>query len=424
MSSRRQSLLMIFLVALAFALSSFTRLRFPGLPVGISEVILVGCIVAHVPVGLGIHGGNQPNRFMPFLFLMLVATLPGYFGTISSEGNLPAALHDLAAFTWVVVLFAYLHFGFDHKQVDLDKLVGAFMMFSSVYFALVIVLHFFDPDLVYRTDDFGTAIQRVEQLNDVAWEYVLRLSGFSSNPNQLSLHCLVVAFFSLQLYKRNGFVLTFVCFGLAVVVGIMSKSDAFLFALIALVTISLFMGILFNKSVVLGLVLIVPSLAFLAVFFNPIVNELQTIASAKDQDSVRFELWANGISAGLNKPLIGLGPGAWSWSNVDGPEDMEEAHNSAIDYFTNAGLIGLTVLIIGMVGIVFKTLISKQSVLLGGVVALILFSMFHNVLRQPMLWLGFYYIAQQVWSTQSGRHSHSRRRRRRTVYTGSRGLEV
>ena len=422
MSSRRQSLLMIFLVALAFALSSFTRLRFPGLPLGISEVILVGCIVAHVPVGLGIHGGNQPNRFMPFLFLMLVATLPGYFGTVSSEGNLPAALHDLVAFTWVVVLFAYLHFGFDHKQVDLDKLIGAFMMFSSVYFALVIVLHFFDPDLVYRTSDFNTALQSVEDRKDLALEYVLRLSGFSSNPNQLALHCLVVAFFSLQLYKRNGFVLTFVCFGLAVVVGIMSKSDAFLFALIALVAISVFMGILFNKSLVLGLLLIVPSLVFLAIFFNPIVNELQTIASASDQDSVRFKLWANGISAGLDKPLIGLGPGAWSGYN--GPKGMEEAHNSAIDYFTNAGLIGLTVLIIGMVGIVFKTLVSKQSVLLGGVVALILFSMFHNVLRQPMLWLGFYYIAQRVWSTQSSRHSRSRRRRRRTVYTGSRGLEV
>ena len=67
MSSTRQSLLMIFLVALAFALSSFTRFRFPGLPVGMAEVILIGCIIVHIPMGLGIHGGNQPNRFMPFL---------------------------------------------------------------------------------------------------------------------------------------------------------------------------------------------------------------------------------------------------------------------------------------------------------------------------------------------------------------------
>ena len=283
---------------------------------------------------------------------MLVATLPGYFATVTSEGNVQGSLYNLVAFTWVVVLFAYLHFGFDHKQVDLDKLVAAFMMFSSVYFALVIVLHFFDPNLVYLADNFGTAAESVERRQDLNLEYVLRLSGFASNPNQLSLHCLVVAFFSLQFYKRNGFAITAFCFTLAVVVGVMTKSDAFLFALIALVGISAFMGIVFNKSVMLGLVLIVPSLAFFAVGFKPIVNEVQEVASSGGQDDVRFTLWINGIDAALEKPLIGLGPGAWS--GYDGPKGMEEAHNSAIDYFTNAGLIGMTVLIVGMIAICFQ----------------------------------------------------------------------
>ena len=168
--------------------------------------------------------------------------------------------------------------------------------------------------------------------------------------------------------------------------------------------------------------ILVPALVIGLVLIDPIVGEIQEIANTRDQNKVRLELWANGIEAGLQRPVFGLGPGAWS--GFDGPRGLEEAHNSPIDYFTNAGLIGAALLLYGMCALFFRTLLSKQAVLLAGITAVTIFALFHNVLRQPIMWLVMYYVAQRVWqaapSMADGRGRQSRRRSRRVRSRGPR----
>lgn len=50
-------------LALSFALSTMTGLRFAGLPVGVAELIVLLCLVVHLPLGFGVHGGNPPLVF-------------------------------------------------------------------------------------------------------------------------------------------------------------------------------------------------------------------------------------------------------------------------------------------------------------------------------------------------------------------------
>jgi len=417
MATRQQTLVMIMLVALAFATSTMTALRAPGIPVGLAELILIGCMIVHIPLGNGVHGGNLPNRFVPFLFAMLVAMLPGYFVTLTTEGQVPSALYNLIASVWVVLLFAYLHFGFDHGRGEIDMLARLFLLFSSVYFGAVLLLSVFDPAMVYLQDDIETL--RLDGPGDEEGEGpVFRLVGFSTNPNQLALHSLVCAFFALELWKRNGFFLSVVCLGLAIAAGLMAQSDAFLFSAIALIGIWVTMGIVFNRSVVLGLVIIVPAVTAIALSIGPIVRDIQEVANARDQGDTRFTLWENGIAAGLERPFFGLGPGAWS--GFEGPRGLEEAHNSAIDYFSNAGLLGITVLAIGVVVLLWRAFAAKEAAMLAGVVAILMFAAFHNVLRQPIMWLGLYYIAQRVWpgARTSAVRRRGRRRARRTAGPG------
>lgn len=86
MATRQQTLGMMTLVALALAVSSFTAFRLPGLPLGLSEFLLVAAIIVHIPLGFGIYSGNSPNRFVPFLAVLFAATLPGYITTLTVDG--------------------------------------------------------------------------------------------------------------------------------------------------------------------------------------------------------------------------------------------------------------------------------------------------------------------------------------------------
>ncbi len=419
MANRRHSLTMFFVIAFALAISTMTQLRLPGVPFGLSEILLILCMVLHIPLGHGIHGGNQPNRFVPVIFLMLVATLPGYIITLTSQGTVFFALYNLVASVYIVLLFTYLHYGFDHKQLDLDPLARMFLMFSTLYFVVVLLLVYLEPTVVYIQDEIeeiaiGTSSSLAEQE-----EGIYRLYGFSANPNQLALHALLCTFFALRLWKHNGAFVSSFCFIVSVFVGVLTHGDAYLFGTIVMLFVTITMGILYGKSFVLGLVVLVPAFAAAVILAGPVIEQIRDAAGYGGQDEARFLLWRNGIEAGSQSPIFGHGPGAWS--GFEGPMELEESHNSAIDYFTNAGVIGLMIFVVALVGLTVRTFLSKQSTLLGGLAAIIVFATFHNVLRQPIMWFGLYYIAQKAWSNKSNLPGRRRSKSRRN---SSRGLPV
>lgn len=411
--SKQKTILVMLALALAFTFSTMTGLRFAGLPFGPSELLVLVCLLLHLPLGFGIHGGNAPAPFMPFLALIFFAALPGFVITLNTEGLIDHALYSLLASIWLLVLFAYLHFGFDYGRVDITQLVHVFLLFSSVYFAIVIVLSVVDPSFVYLGDDIAERITSARTAQDQEGAAIFRLVGFSTNPNQIAFHALVASVLCIQLWKRNGTMQSLVMLSLAFAVGYLGKSDAFLFAEVALISVAVVAGIVFGRSVILALVVIVPALAIAAVLLPTVVNLLQEIASNNDQDATRYALWKHGITAALERPLTGLGPGAWS--GLEGPRGVEEAHNTVVDYISNAGVIGGTIMVLGILMFSVRSVIRLEAAVAAGVVALLVFCMFHNMVRHPLLWLSFYVMAHTLWpaaNSQAARATRSRRARR------------
>ena len=305
MATRQQTFGMLAVIALAFAVSSMTALRLPGLPIGLSEFILVVCMIVHIPLGFGIHGGNQPNRFVPFLFLLLVATLPGYALNITSEAiDQAGASYNLIAMVYVVLLFAYLHFGFDHGKFDLDKLVQLFVVLSALYFLIVIGLSQVEPSLVYAQDD----IDELMALANADGEMELRLVGFAANPNQLALHALVVLFFVLRLRSKSSFMGTAICFLAAATVGLLAQSDAFLFAMIAMVGVSVVMGIVFNGSGMTKILVLAPAIVIGLLVVDPLAGAVQENRQHAGSEPGAFRALGARHHGGHGAPGRGPGP--------------------------------------------------------------------------------------------------------------------
>ncbi len=401
-------------LALSFALSTMTGLRFAGLPVGVAELIVLLCLVVHLPLGFGVHGGNPPSFFLPFLTVIFFAALPGFIITLNSEGLVDHALYSLVASIWILLLFAYLHYGFDYSQVDIAQLVNIFLLLSCLYFAVVLVLSFVEPSLVYLGDDIADRLSDARSAQEREDAAIFRLVGFSTNPNQIAFHALIASVFAVQLWKRNGSVYSLIALALAFAVGFLGKSDAFLFAEVALIGVAIVAGIIFGRSYILALVIIVPAVFFAVVALPTAMNSIQEIASSGDQDATRYNLWANGITSGLERPLTGLGPGAWS--GLEGPRGVEEAHNTVIDYFSNTGIIGGAIMVLGILAISFRSIIRLNANAAAGLAALLVFCTFHNMVRHPLLWLAVYYIAHQLWpgvqemSKQGRKRSRQRRK--------------
>jgi len=397
------------LIAIGFTLSTMTQFRVGGLPVGVAELLLISCMLVHIPLGLGVHGSNKPNRFLPVLFLLFLVTVPGFIFSFNESNEGAQALYDFIAWAWVIALFTYLQFGFDHTQIDLDRLAQLFLAFSSLYFAIMLALIVVEPELVYVDEQLLNLYDKQgDILSDE--EPRLRLIGFSNNPNQVALHALVCAFFAIHLVKRSGFLLSSIALVLAGAVGFFTGSDAFLFAMVALVSTAIVLGIMLNQSVIWGLVILVPALAALVIFGPQLAREILGLAQAGDQDLTRFNLWRNGIEAGFSSPVFGLGPGAWS--GFEGPFGDEESHNVLIDYFSQAGVIGVALMLLSILGLLFRSIIVKRATLFAGLSAIFVYAMFHNVLRQPVMWLAVYLVAQSVWSGSGSGAQRSRSRRR------------
>lgn len=428
MSARRNTILIFAIIAFAVAFTSLTTLRFPNIPIGISELLILGCMVLHLPLSFGLHVRNGPRYFAGVVFLLVLATLPGYLITLTTNGTVDFALYNLVALTYVVIVVSYLHYGFDYRSVKFDHLLTFFIAFSMLYFIALFVLLGFDRDLVYSQDleawgddvAVGVDALKTNRQNDIR---TFRLVGFSKNPNQLALHALVVAIFCIVQWRRMGNMLALICLATSIAIGVLTQSDAFLISLIALLFVATIMGVVFGRSVILGLSVLLPGIVGLALAYKPMVTKFREVAEYGDQDATRYNLWINGIEAGMSRPLTGMGPGTWSGEN--GPFELVEAHNSLIDYFSMAGVPGTVLFVVVLLYLLVSCLKAGRSSLLAGFIAIALYATFHNILRHPIAWLAVYAIAHGTW-VQLGAHQGVRgaKKKRRKRVQRSRGLEV
>jgi hypothetical protein len=258
-----------------------------------------------------------------------------------------------------------------------------------------------------------------------------RFRGWSENPEQLALLCLGLGLLVLHLAEtaarpgqRIGAV---ACAILPIYVGRLTKTDAFTLVLLTagpiFVALKLRTWLLlptrsmtFRSAAawlaVLALPLVLASAAPLA---PSITAQTAVLAKSMSKDNgktteqelkLRFDLWSEAWRRGMESGILGLGPGPHLWipasivtartkekhlpehilhPTVNGTPNYE-AHNTALDLFTQGGLLA----ILGFLWLVATTLFNTYKAKLAGLTTLLcgllLFGMSVLIIRYPIFW--------------------------------------
>ena len=261
------------------------------------------------------------------------------------------------------------------------------------------------------------------------WEWD-RLRGLSDNANQLALLCAVIGLLSLHLAEaasRFGEkIAAIVCMTVAVIVGRLTKSDAFLLSLIAagLIFIALKMRTwlslerttlrsasawIFILALPLAAAYIIPLEPSIADRVQQVIKEMTRGGTSGDTEQTagrRIHLWSAAMRRGIESGMLGLGPGphleippeivAGRRDTKNDPSHVEhpqlnftpnfEAHNTLLDLLAQGGFITVTILIWLVTTTLLMTLRAKLDALTTLLVGLATFSMFHLIVRHPIVW--------------------------------------
>jgi O-antigen ligase len=256
-----------------------------------------------------------------------------------------------------------------------------------------------------------------------------RMRGWTSNPNQFALLCLLLAFLSLHLADVESSSLSrravaiFFC-ALAVVGGWFGKSNAYVLVIVG--GIGFFLMAKASRWLLRLERREIPALSFsaavgaLAVYVAlvtlPLIGanaDLMRDAGGLARDSrneledssVRIELWKQALQRGADSWLLGMGPGPHlEIPNIvllgrrsgNEPVNMShptaglapnfEAHNTLLELFVQGGLVSVS----AYLWIVGLALWRAWRVGADGMVATLLavnaFGSFHVVFRHPFVW--------------------------------------
>ena len=263
-----------------------------------------------------------------------------------------------------------------------------------------------------------------------------RLRGWSDNPNQLALVCGILAPLAIHAgetsRRRLGRAGALVSFIVIVTAGLLTKSDTFRLALIGVLTFYTFLKfrtwsqlrqsrLNFKAAFAWISLLALPACAVsagavvssLGDGVSDITNSISKEGGAVQQAEaeLRFLIWGEAISRGLEANMLGLGPGphiAIPPSIVAGrrqpgsgtkyvhhPEVKDapnfEAHNTFLDLFTQGGLLAIAALSWLVLKSMKLAYFAKQEVMLAMLAGLVIFSVFHLIVRHPLFWfaIGF-----------------------------------
>lgn len=405
------------LLALGLLLSSASQLRLADSAIGPGEI----CLVIWLIVMLGREAGRFGLRLTPALSRLLI------FWTIFALAQSLGTLTGLAI-------------GDVHDPDLLRHDVMAYPILAAVSCLSVV-----EPEagprarrVAWLLAALGAASLAL-QLTSI-WGFVDippidpwywdRVRGWSDNPNQLALLCVVLGFLSLHLAETAARlperIAAVACAILPFYVGRLTKSDTF--ALVLLTGGPIFVALKFRTwllsfergmtfrsafawIVVLALPLI---LASAAPFGYSLAVEARGLAMGMSKDNgkdavreaeLRFALWREAIDRGLESGMLGLGPGphleiptfivaARLSENqpryVDHPPLNStpnfEAHNTLLDLFTQGGLMAVLSFVWLAATTLFITYRARLVALTTMLCGLGIFSTFHLIIRHPIFW--------------------------------------
>lgn len=409
-------------IALALVGSTFTQIRFSGLPIGVSDLFFLSYIIYSIGMfSISVNNSysfklfDSTRRLMIPVFLFLVTYLVVSFaGTIYSSflittgslvfpWNIDAVnllirpYHNILAYLYLVIIFTVLI-----VRADID--FGLIAFYTIILLSLVVVFFFI---ISIFTNNFFSI--------DLYYLWTNRLMLFTNSPNHLADFISPLPFFLLYLLNK-------------------SKSVSFSFLLIFLVIIILLT--IFesqSKAAVLGVVLafiylllhyifrfkyIISFISILVIFLLATTNYLQIyyadsisnfLQNLMDSGGViklprsilydayiRLELFFNAIEAGNMSPIIGLGLGASS--GILEPFLGRESHNHISELIMTSGYFGCVSYLSLMVYVFAKITRAREPFIMAAFIVLSITTLFHMQLRQPLFW---FYIVFLLYYTSN-----------------------
>ena len=406
------------LMAAGLLLTTATQFRLPGSPFGPGEL----CLLLWIIVRLGVELGRLGPPLTPalsrllvfwvlFAFAQSLGTLTGL--AIGDEHDSGLFWHDILAYPLVAAFGCLSVAGPDagrrlHRTAELFAMLGAWCLIPQLIAGWGMI------DLPMVEPWFGD-----------------RFRGWSNNPNQIAFLCAILVLVSLHVAdtadrpgKRVAALLYMIP---AAVVGRLTKTDTFTFALLGAVPIYMALKLRFWLGASERTLTLRTAFAWIAVVAIPLLLAaaaplaVSTIAGtdkvamglmkgngkeASSEADLRLLLWGEAIDRGLQGYMLGLGPGPHlpippelvaarrteqDLDTGDHPQVRPmtpnfEAHNSPLDLFTQGGLIavGSFLWLVAMAFVIpCRARFAGLAALLCGVA---IFGLTNNIVRPPIFW--------------------------------------
>ncbi|MCM3639282.1 O-antigen ligase family protein [Sporosarcina luteola] len=364
------------LLGIALSFTTFTKIRFIG-PVGIGELLLLITailLIIQLAKNQKIYVTEKSIKLVSLLYsFVLSAFISNLFGALKGTIEI-IDLRDTIAYLLPIGLIILIVHLPDYQNV-LKKAALHFYIYSQAYIYLCLLYL-----LVFRNFFYI----------DFFYYYSTRFSGLSLNPNQLALLTLILPIISLYLMSRKRISIPIGILNIVAVVwiGLKIESDALVLAWILsffIYSYAIFIKKIKFKNhlkVIVNIFVLSFLVSMLKIALDIFKNVSNSFNEVSNQSSIRFILWENGIKAFLKSPLIGNG--TKSQSGLTSPFEGFEAHNTLIDLLSMLGLFGVIVILLLFLWAIINS--GKNLHYLILLLQVLIFSNFHNVMRQPIIW--------------------------------------
>jgi hypothetical protein len=403
------------ILALGLLFTTASQLRVSGVPVGPGELGLVIWIAAVAAKALT-SGAPPLSRTVSALLLFW-----GIFALALSIGMITAlatgeafepelVVHDLIAYILVAVVSCLCA----SAPARLRRIAWLLVTNGAVSLLLQLAN--------------GGGLLQIPGLDPWFWE---RFRGWSDNPNQLAILCLVlmlVAWYLADTAANLSSRLAAMALMIPpLVVGRLSQSDTFMLAvavalpvwvvakLIVCANQDRFKGSLgattarlFLVAIPILLLCIAPVVLSRADFVKGFVLGFAKNAGAEaaDETNLRMNLWGEALHRGIESGMLGLGPGphlqiplsivadhvnlsaehAGVAHPIQNGTANYEAHNSVLDVFTQGGLLAVASFFWVLTRATKQVYRTRSAGLAAVIVGAVIFMMTGNIVRQPILW--------------------------------------
>jgi hypothetical protein len=178
-------------------------------------------------------------------------------------------------------------------------------------------------------------------------------------------------------------------------IGILAAGAVFLAIKCSLWLATFKRGLTFRAALISLALLGLPVLAVDAIPLAPAVADRveaksEALYNEDNQGDARFHLWAEAYDKGMGAAMLGLGPGphltkkAWKHS----PPYKFESHNTPLELFTQGGLLAFLAIAWLYTSLLLATTRARLPALAALSCAVVVFSMFHFIIRHPIFWFG------------------------------------